>query len=339
MLALTQSEFAEWFAGFHFIGCDVRDRTSLYLLMRREYEVNDDGTHPDEWDLEKRFLNVFLDRDSSQRYGRTNINGYGVTGIAAATLPMKHAVAVDYGGQVTARGKGVTGDESTPTRDDVNGPIRGGMIKLRTIGGYVYAAGGRRSICRREGPNHWVKMWDPSLPLPKVRKTPDYNRFGFEAIDGFSTEDLYVAGGDGDIWNFSQGRWRQMAFPSNVPLQNLCCGGDGQVYVTGQGGEIYRGRDNKWTKIHDGGISLPINDMVWFQDQVWCTNDSGIWTIRNDQVTYAEVPDFVRNCAGYASAADGVLLVAGMYGAALHDGQQWTSLVDLPALYEKYGAS
>jgi hypothetical protein len=228
--------------------------------------------------------------------------------------------------------------ESSPTRDDVNGPIRGGMIKLRTIGGYVYAAGGRRSVCRREGPNQWVKMWDESLPLPKVKKTPDYNRFGFEAIDGFSTEDLYVAGGDGDIWNFSQGRWRQIAFPSNVPLQNLCCGADGQVYVAGQGGEIYRGRGNTWTKIHDGGISLPINDMVWFQDQVWCTNDSGIWTIQNDQVMRADVPDFVRSCAGYASAADGVLLVAGMYGAALHDGQQWNSLVDLPALYDKYGA-
>jgi hypothetical protein len=148
-----------------------------------------------------------------------------------------------------------------------------------------------------------------------------------------------VAGGDGDIWNFSQGRWRQIAFPSNVPLQNLCCGGNGRVYVAGQGGEIYRGRGNTWTKIHDGGISLPINDMVWFQDQVWCTNDSGIWTIQNDQVTRADVPDFVRSCAGYASAADGVLLVAGMYGAALHDGQQWNSLVDLPALYDKYGAS
>lgn len=335
---MNRLNFDKWFRGFHYVGCAVRSREFLYLLGRREYEVDDDGSHPDEYAIDKRVINILLDEPPDDRSGSSTLTGFGVCNIAACAYPKPHGVVVDYGGQVYVRGSELTGMESEPPFDETKGPSRGSTVKLRTIGGYVYAVGSPRNVIRRKGPNQWAQMWDDTLPHPKVKRKPDYNRFGFEAIDGFSTEDLYVAGGDGDIWNFSQGRWRQIAFPSNVPLQNLCCGADGQVYVAGQGGEIYRGRGNTWTKIHDGGISLPINDMVWFQDQVWCTNDSGIWTIQNDQVMRADVPDFVRSCAGYASAADGVLLVAGMYGAALHDGQQWNSLVDLPALYEKYGA-
>ena len=41
--------------------------------------------------------------------------------------------------------------------------------------------------------------------------------------------------------------------------------------------------------------------------------------------------------AGHLAVGDGVMVIAGMYGAALHDGKEWQTLVDLVDLYKRYG--
>jgi len=51
-----------------------------------------------------------------------------------------------------------------------------------------------------------------------------------------------------------------------------------------------------------------------------------------------DLPDFVRASTGYMSAADGVMVIAGMYGASMHNGKEWVSLVDLIDLYKRYGS-
>lgn len=156
----------------------------------------------------------------------------------------------------------------------------------------------------------------------------------FHDIDGFSEDDIYCAGSYGVVCHFDGKDWLLKSMPTNVSLQSLCCAGDGFVYVSGMHGATFKGRGDKWKTLYKGshdanplqGMVLGFKDMVWYEDRVWCTSDYGLWTIKDDKLEEADVPDFVRGCSGNLSAADGVLLLAGYGGAAFKENGQWQQI-------------
>ena len=87
------------------------------------------------------------------------------------------------------------------------------------------------------------------------------------------------------------------------------------------------GRANQWRKIYDGGISLGFKDIVWHEGKAWCTNDNGVWTIEDGKLDRASglAPE-VRVCAGGLSVNDGVMLMAGLGGAAFMEKGLWSIL-------------
>jgi hypothetical protein len=158
---------------------------------------------------------------------------------------------------------------------------------------------------------------------------PDKDKHeGFHDIDGFASDDIYAAGGHGDLWHFDGTAWKQVPFPSNMTLESLCCAGDGEVYIGAESGTLFKGRGNRWKLIERNAMALPFRDMVWFQDKVWCTSDYGLWVIHKDKAVPADVPASVSVCAGHLSVGDGVMLLAGIYGAVLHDGRAWQPIID-----------
>lgn len=172
----------------------------------------------------------------------------------------------------------------------------------------------------REGKDDWTWI---STDLP-YKKEDELFSAGFEALDGFSQDDLYAAGGKGDVWNFNGKQWRRIDFPSNLTIETLCCGGDGRVYISGYDGHTFVGRGDTWKKIESRElISLAFQDMIWYEDRIWCTNDYGVWWIVGDQLVKADIPAFARISAGHLSTRDGVLLLAGFYGAAFLEQGQW----------------
>lgn len=55
-----------------------------------------------------------------------------------------------------------------------------------------------------------------------------------------------------------------------------------------------------------------------------CTSDYGIWSIRNaGEVVSENLSSDVCSCSGHMYVNDGVLLVAGVGGAALLENDQW----------------
>lgn len=85
-----------------------------------------------------------------------------------------------------------------------------------------------------------------------------------------------------------------------------------------------RGRDDDWRLIYKGAMSLPFRDMVWFAGKVRCTSDFGTWTIENGVLVDPELPSSVRACSGNLAVGDGVMPLAGFYGASVFDGTTWT---------------
>ena len=91
---------------------------------------------------------------------------------------------------------------------------------------------------------------------------------------------------------------------------------------------VWKGRRDEWRLIHRGHMALPFRDMVWYRDRVYCTSDYGLWEIVDDRVREAAVPDAIRVCSGNLDVADGVMLLAGIHGAAYLDGERWTPIFD-----------
>jgi hypothetical protein len=109
-------------------------------------------------------------------------------------------------------------------------------------------------------------------------------------------------------------------------LSAVCCGGDGSVYIAA-GNVIYRGQGDRWEKLKTATlISLPIKDLVWYDGELWATNDYGVWVLLENELVDANVPSTVKICAGNLAVQDGVLLVAGYGGAAFKFNGEWTEI-------------
>lgn len=323
-MSIAKSEYAEYFDGYQIYDCAVRSREAFSFSL---VESEADPSEP-----RKALVNFFPFDPPGDRLGANMFTGFSAPLLAASNSPKGQALIVARDCTVGVLGSGDHGMESAIPHGDPTKPMYTSVEALATIDGYVYAAGPWRAVARRTGPGKWESLADrKSLPVPK-RNSSGSNDEGFNAIDGFNARDIYAGGGHGDLWRYDGVRWQQCAIPTNMIIENLCCAGDGKVYVGMQGGSVLKGRENTWKLIHKGTMTIPFKDIVWYGGRIWCTSDYGIWTIDNDKLDDAPLPPAIRSCAGNLSAADGVMLLAGMYGAAVFDGKQWEVIIDPFAL-------
>ena len=280
-----------------------------------------------EWKVTKREIGFYDDEPKDKKVGNREFVNFSRTFAGAALKNGSNPVLfIDSGRQVFSKDGKHKGMEQ-PIPESESGPMRGIVNRVRMIRGDLYIAGGHRSVCRRSGVNDWESMcYD--LPVPTLAEHEDVERLrdmSFIDIDGFNAEDMYVVAGRGVVWHLQGQHWKRVAFPSNMFLESVCCGGDGQVYIGAQSGTVFRGRGERWEMIHRGDMTLPFKDMVWHAGQLWCTSDYGLWTLQDGQIVSAhgQMPSEVFVCAGNLSVADGVMLMAGRNGAAYHDGSDW----------------
>lgn len=322
MMKLDDSNYHALFEGYVVVDCIVRTKEILYFILEQLWDEETDS--PPESTLSTRIVGYFNDpRDPG--WDKVDMTGIHRMKAGLAQLPKEQFVGVSLNNHVYAWGSGDAGLETSlagghaATGKDIG--MRGGISKLRTIGGSLWLASSGRTVGQRRAGSDW--HWHDPIPYKSLMDDG-----GFHDIDGFSESGIYAAGGHGDVWHFDGSAWQQIAFPSQMTLETLGCGGDGNVYIGAESGTVFKGRVNQWKIIHRGEMTLPFRDMVWHQDQLWCSSDDGIWTIKDEVLSKADVSASVRVCAGNLSVGDGALLVAGHYGAALHDGARWHRLID-----------
>lgn len=322
---ITKNEFKDNILGFQITDCAVRNRTSFHFAGRNIEEGKAAGAMS-EWKVAKREIGFYSDEKEGDRLGSTNLSNFERTHIGASQgIGFDQVIVIDSRGGVYSRGGGHDDIESSIPKNK-DGPRRGAIRRVRMIDGLLYAVGTGHTVCRRKGINDWESFCF-NLPLGSRADHEDEERsenMAFVDIDGFSDEDMYVVAGQGIVWNLQGKTWKQIAFPSNMYLESVCCAGDGYVYIGAQSSTVFRGRGDKWKMIHRGDLTLPFKDMVWHAGQLWCTSDYGLWTLSGDDIRRAEeIPSEIMVCAGNLSTADGVMLMAGTNGAAFHDGKKW----------------
>lgn len=315
---ITQDLYECCFSGYQITDCVVRRRDKFYFVLTQMYDTSKDA--PSDYARRKRIITCFLDRPADQHWGAGDLTNFHILRGGVSLLPKEQFVGVDLNGSVYVLGSGDKDIEQGLVAWNEGGPQRGAISKLKTIDGHTYAVGSGRTVLRRDGKNDW-HGFTAEIPLL------DSLDQGFEDVDGFGADDIYCAGDQGDVWHYDGATWTPIPFPSDMYLWSVCCAGDGFVYIGAQQGHVFKGRGNSWKHIHADTMTLPFTDMVWHQGKVWCTSDYGLWEIENDKLKKSTAPAEVRACAGNLSAGDGVMLLAGLNGAAFHDGKGWQMLV------------
>ena len=200
----------------------------------------------------------------------------------SCVIPHGPAIVVDYVGKVLSQ----TGEESKETGFESESRLplikQISVMQVREIAGKAYMAGSLRTVFRREGPSEWTCLSGNDL---SVRDEADRQKrnFGFKDIDGFSADDIYACGGEGDLFHYDGKQWDEIDCPTNVDLLSICCAGNSKVYVGGMKGMLLEGRGDEWEVIGKCGSSW-IKSMAWYKDKLYLATDTGPYEFHNGKI-------------------------------------------------------
>lgn len=309
-------------AGFNIIDCEIKDKDTFYFLGREDYAQRlgrrelDDA--PPEGRLPKRIFVLRLNNAEEKRWGHMHLTGMDTSFCAMAYAPEEKIVVVDATTKVWSQNPNSDGFERPAPTKGEGGHLGGPITRVKSFGKEILACSAYRQVLRRTGISQWELLGAP-IPVPDS----EFRDCGFDDFDQFPAGDFYAVGGAGEVWNFDGSIWRRCKFPSNWGISAVLCAPDGNVYVAA-GSVIYRGIGDRWERLKtEDNITLPIRDLVWYEGQLWATNDYGIWVLNDDSLMPADVPSGVRVCSGNLAVREGVMLLAGYGGAAYKRDGSW----------------
>jgi hypothetical protein len=314
MIHVSKDLWEKSIKGWVIVDCAVRNKDIVSLCLRKDIPPENVSWTADS-DIESKLLNIFINKENS--WGGITYTGLNLPRIGVCSLPISQSmmVARNTDGQVVLLGGGR--DFPEEFIDPGKNPM---PQRIKTIGGYAYSVGDQRKIYKRSA----IGQWDRILDLPRVDAI---ETVGFDDMDAFNENDMYAVGGHGDVWHFNGERWRQMGFPSNVQLGTVTCAGDGQVYISGEGGSLWVGGQSSWKRIYEGSASILWNDVLWFEGKLWLSSDYQFrnWNGKSLEPVMHEDKQIWLN--GHMDARDGLLAVAGIERVSTFDGKNWRTIV------------
>lgn len=234
-------------------------------------------------------------------------------------VPAERFLMLGTDGSVEASGGGTKNEESIATCG-VDPKKRGPLREIRGIAkGRAYAVGTCRQAYLREGEDQW-RCIDQSA---QVGDTPITDT-SFESIDGFSEQEIYTVGWEGEIWQYDGALFTQRNSPTNLALYKVRCAPDGFVYACGQLGTLLRGRDDQWEIIEHESTREDLWGMEVFDGQVYVSSTHFVYRLGDGKLTPVDFGDDVPQTCYHLSAADGIMWSIGPKDVMQFDGSSWT---------------
>ncbi|GGC13591.1 hypothetical protein GCM10011572_38740 [Pseudoduganella buxea] len=273
-----------------------------------------------DYHIPTRIYSLATDRPDGVKYGLEELDGMRYPSLGVSRLPFPRPCGLlasrNRTGDVWPLGGGsgpfehIAPDGETPATK-----------RLKCINGFTYSVGVGRAVYKRVAIGKWITFTNG---IPKVEA--DTNQ-GFSDIDAFSDEDMYAVGGHGDVWHYDGEKWTQLGFPNNVRLETVTCAGDGNVYISGEGGSLWVGNKSTWKRIHKGSSSILWNDVLWFQDKLWLASDYQFRQWNGKELVPVKHEGETVYITGHMDAHDGILVVASLDTVMQFDGDTWRVLV------------
>ena len=315
----TQS-WSYLFKGWLITDCALRNEEFLALCLRKTVSADEASAIWDS-DIPTRLVFIKLKDHASNNWGDTTFDqGFDLPVLGVSRLPFSHPQGMlaskNLDGDVWARGSNLDGPLEQIHKGGEPFPKR-----LKCINGITYCVSAFRRIYKRIAIGQWVPM---QKGFPSTKR--DLNQ-GFNDLDAFSESDMYAVGGNGDIWHYDGKQWSQMGFPSNVELGTVTCAGDGNVYISGEGGSLWVGQKSTWKSIYKGSSSILWNDALWFENKLWLSSDYQFrtWNGKDLEPVTHEGKDVPMT--GHMDAYDGLLAIASSEYVMTYDGTNWKTIV------------
>lgn len=315
---LDKSRWEEVFSEFDIVDISIQEKSILQICARKRMTY-DEASHLFDHDIPTRLITLFTDRPEGNNCGFQQLSGMGfpVVGVSRRPFPRPSGLvsSLSEDGDIWPRGGG-----SGPMEQIAPGESPG-TKRLKCINGYTYSVGIGRALYKRTEVGKWIPFQEG---FPKVEAS---TKQGFRDMDAFSESDMYAVGGHGDVWHFDGNKWRQMGFPSNVQLATVTCAGDGNVYISGEGGSLWVGGKSTWKSIYEGSSSVLWNDVLWFQNKLWLASDYQFRQLNGKNLEPVTHEGETVPMSGHMDVYDGLLVIANLQYVRSFDGTTWRRLV------------
>lgn len=249
---------------------------------------------------------------------------WAVASVAVCHQPQERLIAVGQWGQVRVLGGGENAEEP-PIHDGKLDPShRGPLREVRAVArGRAYAVGTGRQCYLREGPGHW-RCIDATAQAADGKPLTDKS---FESIDGFSDQEVYAVGWDGEIWGWNGTRWQQFQSPTNVALHKVICAPDGHVYACGKMGVVVKGRGTNWEIVEHTVTEETFWGMAAFEDRIYLSTTHLLYVIDARGLQPFQPAEDPPTSCYHLSAADGVMWSIGFTEVFEMAAHRWTRLL------------
>lgn len=219
---------------------------------------------------------------------------------------------------------GDSGIEQNIIASGTHSPVSNGpLTNVNCIGGSeVFAVGTARQVYKKVGIRKWVRLDQTCKPEEPI----DRARVAFLSVDGFSSEDVYAVGWDGQIWHFDGTVWGQIDSPTNLMLFSVYCCSNGDVYACGQHGTILKGQNSTWSTIEHDKTLESLRDIVEFDGKLFLCSNEVLYTLQNDELKIEDSSVQFRSY-GKLKVKKNILLSIGLKNAAIFDGSTWNKLI------------
>lgn len=317
---VSRSAWKDVFQGFEIVGVALRNRDTLQTVARKSISGDASGRLLD-GQIPTRVSTVFLDDPSEENVGFRELTGLTHPQVGVSRAPFHDGVLVasmDRDGDVYPVGGGLDGPFEK--MDAGQWP---GIKRLCCIDDVTYAVALARRLYRRTAVGEWERLEG----IPMSKNEDELQAAGFNDLDAFSESDMYAVGGHGDVWHFNGREWRQMGFPTNEQLATVTCAGDGNVYITSEGGTLWVGQQSTWRLLEQGGSSVLWNDTRWFDGKLWLASDYQLRIWDGKAITVPEHDGKPIVASGHMDAHDGLLVVADLWSVSTFDGKTWRKVV------------
>jgi hypothetical protein len=315
---LNRSAWEAVYKGYEIVGVAIRDRDTLQTLGRKAV-TPDQGSHLLDHQIPTRIASVFLSDPEHSNFGFQDVEGFSYPrlGVSRAPFERPSGLVASMGGDAWPLGGG-------------NGPLekivvgaRPSTQRLKCLFGYTYSIGIARKLYKRDAVGRWTRIEG----IPMSSNEAALQAAGFQDLDAFSESDMYAVGGHGDVWHFDGREWRQMGFPTNEQLATVTCAGDGNVYITSEGGSLWVGRHSTWRLLEQRGSSVLWNDVRWFDGKLWLASDYQLRVWNGREMVVPEHDGKPILASGHMDAHDGLLVIADLWTASTFDGHAWRKVV------------
>jgi hypothetical protein len=317
---LSRAAWADAYQGYEIVAVAIRDRNTLQTVSRKTIP-HEQATHLLDGQIPTRVASIFLDDGSDENVGYREITGMTHPRLGVSRAPFHNGVLVasmDRDGDTYPVGGGLDGpfEKIDPGRWP-------GLQRLKCIADQTYAVALARRLYRRTA----VGKWEQIGGIPMSTDEAALKGAGFKDLDAFSESDMYAVGGHGDVWHFDGRAWRQMGFPTNEQLATVTCAGDGNVYITSEGGSLWVGQHSTWRLLEKRGSSVLWNDVRWFDGKLWLASDYQLRVWNGREIVTPEHDGKTILASGHMDAHDGLLVIADLWTVSTFDGQAWRKVV------------